>query len=221
MKFKKAIVTSGPTREWLDPVRYISNASSGKMGFYLALELKKWISNTIYIHGNVMEKYSLFPGDKISVESTRDMLDAILKRLESNTILIMAAAPADFRPINYNEQKVKKNNSSYNLELIENPDILKTIDNFIFDNNFINIPRVGFAAETENLEENALIKLKKKNLNYIIANHVGRDQGFGEDNSTVFVYSTNGIELQILDKPKEQIAKEIVEFLKMTIENIY
>lgn len=214
MKFKKCIVTSGPTREWIDPVRFISNASSGKMGYHIAEEAIKWIPNTIYIHGNVLEKYSNVSGRKIPVDSTNDMLGAILSEIERDTILIMAAAPADFRPVSYADRKIKKQGSNYSLELIENPDILQSISTFVIEKNINNVLRLGFAAETENLLENAQFKLKKKNLDYIVGNEVGRNLGFGEDLTSIKIFSKNGIEMDVQNQSKENVARSIVEFLK-------
>lgn len=214
MKFNKCIVTSGPTREWIDPVRFISNASSGKMGFHIAEEVMKWIPNTIYVHGNVLEKYSNFLGKKIPVESTVDMLNAILSEIERDTILIMAAAPADFKPVEYTNQKIKKIGNIYNLELAENPDILLSVSKYVTEQNLTNVVRVGFAAETENLEENANLKLKRKNIDFIIGNEVGRNLGFGENLTSVKIISKRGIEREVRDQSKENIAISIVKFLK-------
>ena len=98
-QFKKAIISSGPTREWIDPVRYISNASSGKMGFSITKEILAWIPNVVYVHGNVSEKYASIDGVKsVYAETTIAMRDALLQELEDNTLVIMAAAPADFKP---------------------------------------------------------------------------------------------------------------------------
>lgn len=109
MRFSKAIITSGPTIEWIDPVRYISNASSGKMGFHIAEAVSKWISEVVYIHGQVLENYKNPKGSKsISVETTSDLCNAVLAEIQTDTILIMAAAPVDFRPSKSNESKIKK-----------------------------------------------------------------------------------------------------------------
>ena len=216
MKFKKAIVTSGPTREWIDPVRYISNASSGKMGYNLALQVSHWIPNTVYIYGNVSEKYQDFNGKRVSVDSTNDMLQAIINEIQNDTILFMAAAPADFKPIIFEQEKIKKkdSDSNYSLQLIQNPDILKTISKYINEKNLNNISKIGFAAETSNLDQSAMKKVKEKNLDYIIGNYVGKEKGFGEANSSVRIYSPSGIEIELTDLPKEIIAQEVVNFLK-------
>ncbi len=214
MKLNKVIVTSGPTREWIDPVRYISNASSGKMGFHIANELQKWIPNTVYIYGHVLEKYKEFIGTRKHVETTTDMLTAVLEELEDNTLIIMAAAPADFRPQVYTENKIKKISNEYSLQLVQNPDILVHVSQEIINKNYKSVQRIGFAAETNNLVENAIEKIKKKSLDYIIANYVGKDTGFGEKESSIKILSSQGVEAQFENLPKEKIAIQIVKFLR-------
>lgn len=165
MGFSKAIITSGPTREWIDPVRYISNASSGKMGFHIAEATATWIPEVIYIHGQVLESYKSPAGTKrISVETTSDLCDAILSEIQAETILIMAAAPVDFRPLKSGESKIKKEdgNETLLLELVKNPDILKTVGSKITNEGIPGCCLVGFAAETDSLEEYAQAKLKSK-----------------------------------------------------------
>jgi phosphopantothenate---cysteine ligase (CTP) len=220
VKFNKAIVTSGPTREWIDPVRFISNASSGKMGYHIANELQKWIPNTVYIYGNVLEKYREFQGVKKQVETTIEMLNAILEELQDNTLIIMAAAPADFRPQNYIENKIKKKSEeNYSLNLVQNPDILVSVSQEVINKNYKSIHKIGFAAETNNLDENARDKIKKKGLDYIIANYVGREKGFGEAESSVKIISGDGLQIQIENLSKEEISIQIVNFLHQKYES--
>ncbi|EKT86276.1 phosphopantothenoylcysteine decarboxylase [Leptospira santarosai] len=218
MGFSKAIITSGPTREWIDPVRYISNASSGKMGFHIAERIAKWIPEVVYIHGQVLESYKNPIGTKrISVETTFDLCDAVLSEIQTETILIMAAAPVDFRPLKSGESKIKKEdgNETLLLELVKNPDILKTVGSKITNEGISGCCLVGFAAETDSLEEYAQAKLKSKNLNYIIGNYVGKNEkGFGEADTTVFIYSAFGKLAEIGPFSKEVVSEKIVEFLK-------
>jgi phosphopantothenate---cysteine ligase (CTP) len=214
LKFKKAIVTSGGTREWIDPVRYISNASSGKMGFHLAENISNWIEDTVYIYGNVLEKYANFQGRRKSVETTIDMLNAILEEISQDTLIVMAAAPADFKPQEYSETKIKKTNQEYLIKLSNNPDILHTISQFIEEKKISGVHRVGFAAETNDLESNAMKKISNKKLDYIIGNTVGRNIGFGEKESSVKIFSSNGLEAQFESLSKEVLANEIVLYLK-------
>lgn len=214
--FKKAIITSGPTREWIDPVRYISNASSGKMGFHLAESVSQWIENTIYIHGSVLEKYTSPKSCKeIEIETTSDLLNAILSEIEEDCLLIMAAAPADFKPRDYSDLKIKKKESDdFTLHLIQNPDILRTVSEERDSRNYRNLKMVGFSAETNDLDANAMKKLRKKGLDLIIGNYVGKGVGFGEVDSTVAIYNEKGIAESWKDLPKEQIANNIVSFIK-------
>lgn len=218
-KFKKAIITSGPTREWIDPVRYISNASSGKMGFYITKEILGWIPNVVYLHGNVSDKYAAVQGAKnVYAETTVAMRDLLLQELEEDTIVVMAAAPADFRPKTAAENKIKKESSGdLIIELEKNPDILMALNSHLKEKNFINSALIGFAAETEKLEEHALGKLERKGLKYIIGNYVGKSSGFGEGESSIRIFSRSGLAKEITDQPKEVLAREIVEFLKQNI----
>ncbi|MDX1957773.1 MAG: phosphopantothenoylcysteine decarboxylase [Leptospiraceae bacterium] len=214
MRFKKIIVTAGPTKEWIDPVRYISNASSGKMGFLIATEMLKYNQNTVYIYGGVTEKYSLFQGQKFQIETTQDLLESILEKLEEDTLIIMAAAPADFKPTKTSSEKIKKNGSeNLIIELTQNPDILKTINQNIREKNFQNVRLIGFAAETNDLEKNAEAKLLKKGLDFIVGNYVGKGQGFGEVDSSVKIFSAKGLELEIINSSKEIISSKIVSFI--------
>lgn len=218
IKFKKAIVSAGPTREWIDPVRYISNASSGKMGFAIAQEIKNWIPNLIYIYGNVSDKYANIKDAKnIYTETTVAMRDALIQELEDDTLLIMSAAPADFRPITSSENKIKKEkNSGLIIEFEKNPDILMALNTYIKEKEFANSVLVGFAAETEKLEENALGKLERKGLKFIIGNYVAKSTiGFGELNSSIRIFSKSGLVKELINQPKENLANEISEFLKV------
>jgi phosphopantothenoylcysteine decarboxylase/phosphopantothenate--cysteine ligase len=194
-RFKKIIVTAGGTREWIDPVRFISNASSGKMGYSIAFELVKQNHPVVYIHGSVSEKYSFINGAKnISIESTVDLKEAILSEFEHHTLLIMAAAPADFKPKNPSHVKIKKKEqSSLILELEPNPDILQTVNGYIQDKGLQGCELIGFAAETHNLEKNAEEKLRKKNLKFIIANPIGVNSGFGEKKTNIKNHQKNGL----------------------------
>jgi phosphopantothenate---cysteine ligase (CTP) len=214
---KKIIITSGPTKEWIDPVRYISNASSGLMGYCIAEECKKLTENLVYIAGGTDPEFKTIDGAKnISVESTQDMLESILSELEEDSLLIMSAAPADYRPANTSEIKIKKKDSQLNetgyltLELIENPDILKTVSEFVQEKNWRNVKRIGFSAETHDLELHALGKLKRKDLDWILGNSVGKGIGFGGVQNTLHCYARNGEKFVLGPLDKRSLAKEIV-----------
>jgi phosphopantothenoylcysteine decarboxylase/phosphopantothenate--cysteine ligase len=219
MNYKKIIISSGPTREWIDPVRYVSNSSSGKMGFHLAEEIFKHQNNLVYVHGNLLEKYANPKASKvIAVDTTEEMKQAIENELESNTLVIMAAAPADFKPKKEATSKIKKeiDKNTISIELEKNPDILASLNSKRLADKLENVCLVGFAAETDHLEENAKSKLERKGLKFIIGNYVGKaNLGFGEVNSTVKVFSDKGMVLEIKDRSKEILAKEIVSFLVM------
>ncbi|TGM55139.1 phosphopantothenoylcysteine decarboxylase [Leptospira biflexa] len=220
LKFKRVIVTSGPTREWIDPVRYISNASSGKMGYEIAKSFLQYPVDVIYIHGNTLERYANLPGAKqnVEVETTMQLRDAVLAQMENDTLLVMAAAPADFRPIMTAEHKIKKERSSEGskgllLELEENPDVLKQVFEYVSENQIQNSIRVGFAAETNDLEKHAKDKLVRKGLQFIVGNYVGHGKGFGEVDSTLRIYDQVGLVKEIGPMPKENLAESLVQFL--------
>lgn len=220
LKFKRVVITSGPTREWIDPVRYISNASSGKMGYEIAKYFLQYPVDVIYIHGNTLERYANVEGAKqnLEVETTMQLRDAVLSQILDDTLLVMAAAPADFRPIMTAEHKIKKERTSEGskgllLELEENPDVLRQVDEYIKENQIKNSIRVGFAAETNDLEKHAREKLVRKGLHYIVGNVVGHGKGFGEVESILRIFGPGGLVKEIGPLPKEELAKSLVQFL--------
>ncbi len=212
---RKIIITGGPTREWIDPVRYISNPSTGKMGSALADEAFKRYGKTVFIHGH-MEK-SLVTGKPyrtLMAGTTGEMLAAVLEEMENGAVLVMAAAPADYTPAVKHESKVKKGRGSMVLELIRTPDILLEIRGKREEGEFRDTFVAGFAAETDNLEEYALKKLNEKNLDMICLNDVSReDAGFGTDTNAVTLFFRDGgiKELPLLSKAEtaEKILDEI------------
>lgn len=184
----KIVVTAGPTKEKIDPVRYITNRSSGKMGFALAEAAFARGADVTLISGVSQTKVS--DGIRVvEVVSSSDMFDAVTGAVKSAEVLIMAAAPADFTPITVSEQKIKKNGKEgLSVELKPTVDILKAVGQNKGDKIL-----VGFAAETENLEQNAKAKLDKKNLDIIACNDVsGSKTGFGSDDNEVRIYKKDG-----------------------------
>lgn len=181
----RVVITAGPTREAIDPVRYISNHSSGKMGFALATAAMEAGARVTLIRGPV----NLPDPERIQclrVESAREMLEASLQQLGECDIFIAAAAVADYRPLQPAEQKIKKSAASDTLELtlIKNPDIVATVASHE-QRPFT----VGFAAETQDVENYARHKLQQKNLDMIVANDVSRsDIGFNSDENAVTVF---------------------------------
>ena len=215
LKGKTALVTSGPTLEPIDPVRFISNRSSGKQGYAMAAALSKHGAKTTLVTGPTNLKDPL--GVKvIKIETARDMLQACLDSLPAD-IAICAAAVADWGVANNSEQKIKK--SDYDLvstlQLNENPDILKTLSQL--DSNRPNLV-VGFAAETENLINNAAEKRKTKGCDWILANDVSESTGiFGGENNLVHLITDKGSEEWPL-MLKEDVAIRLVEKIVNEIE---
>ena len=214
VKTKKisALVTTGPTREYIDPVRYISNESSGKQGYEIALALSKLGVNTTLVSGPTSLNYSKDIKVK-KINSGEEMMSAVQKLLPVD-IAICAAAVSDFKPKNKSKQKIKKDKKIFNsLDLEKNKDILT----YLGKNNKLR-PKVlvGFSAETENLIENSINKLNNKYCDIIIANDVSKkDIGFNTDFNKVSIIEKNG---NIEDLPKNKksyiaskIAKKIVD----------
>ena len=212
---KTALVTSGPTLEPIDPVRFISNRSSGKQGYAMASALSKHGAKTTLVTGPT--NLSDHSGVKvIKIETAADMLQACLDSLPAD-IAICAAAVADWHVVNNSEQKIKKRDSgpASILELNENPDILKTLSQL--DSNRPDLV-VGFAAETENLINNAVKKQKNKGCDWIFANDVSESTGtFGGENNLVHLITDKGSEEWPL-MLKEDVAIRLVEKIVKEIE---
>ncbi len=199
----KVCITAGPTREAIDPVRYISNHSSGKMGYALAQAAIEAGAQVSLISGPV----NLMPppqADLINVESAEQMLEAATK--EQCDIFIGVAAVADYRPQQIASDKIKKSDDSMQLKLVKNPDILAAIA-AQKSKPFC----VGFAAETENLKSNALIKLENKNIDLVIANYATNT--FNNDEASVNAYWHKGEKTLTPDR-KEKVARELILLIK-------
>lgn len=203
---KRVLITAGPTREAIDPVRYISNHSSGKMGFALARACADAGAITTLVAGPVS-----LPDPprvtRVDVNSAQEMFDAVMARAGDVDIVIAAAAVADYRPVNVASSKIKKTAAdSMSIELVKNPDIVAAVA-ALPDGPFT----VGFAAETDKVEQYARDKLQRKNLDMIIANDVSRaDIGFGSDDNAVVVFWPEG-QLHIGQMGKQQLAVKLVE----------
>ena len=203
----KALVTTGPTREYLDPVRYISNESSGKQGYEIALALKKMGIKTTLIAGpsNLQVEKGL---KIIKVKTSDEMFNAVKKNLPVD-VAVCTAAVSDFKPSILHKNKIKKNKEKENIELDSTIDIL----NYIGKNNQ-HRPKlvIGFSAETEKLLQNSRTKLKNKNADWIIANDVSKkDIGFNKDYNAVTIIRSNGKISQIKKNKKSFIASIISE----------
>ena len=201
---KKIVITSGGTIEDIDPVRYISNYSSGKMGLALADTAKNLGADvTLITTANVQRKYNV-----IKVKSAVEMKNAVEKEFDNADCVIMAAAVADYRVKEIAEQKIKKtSNDEITLTLIKNPDILKELCTKKTSQTVI-----GFCAESENLLENAKEKIAKKGCDYLIANDISRkDIGFSSDYNEVTILDKNGGMKKLERADKNTIAKQIFE----------
>lgn len=203
------VITAGPTRELIDPVRYLSNYSTGKMGFALAQAAVEAGAKVTLIAGPVSlptpERV-----ERIDVVSANDMLEAVEKQLSSASLFIASAAVADFRPANPAEQKIKKTSDidTMTIDTVKNPDILASVasaESAPFT--------VGFAAETEDLIQHARDKLTRKGINMIVVNDVSReDIGFASDNNEVTVISA--AETISIDKcDKQHLARHLIELI--------
>lgn len=202
----KFLVTAGPTREDIDPVRYITNRSSGKMGLSIVDEIKKGGGSSVTVVGDVDK--SLLSDTQIQAMSADDMLTAVQSNVADVDILIMSAAVADYKVVDYSDIKIKKNDNSLTLKLIKNPDILKEVSGDKKSNQVF----VGFAAETNDLEKNAKDKLARKNLDMIVANDVSRsDIAFDSDYNEVTVYFSDGRKLYYEKMLKSDVSQKIVE----------
>lgn len=205
---KKIIITAGPTVEQIDFVRYISNNSSGKMGYNIANEARKRGAEVILISGPV-NPFKINGIKKIQIKTNTEMKDAIARDFEDADALIMSAAPVDYKVEKASDKKIKKTGSSLKLELIENTDIIKYFGS-IKKNQTI----IGFAAETDDLINNAKAKLEKKNLDYIIANDLKKwGAGFDVDTNVASIISKDKVvNLDIM--PKSELANKILDLLR-------
>ena len=203
---KRILITAGPTQEPIDPVRFISNPSSGKMGHAIARVARRRGADVVLISGP-----TAFPDPQgvkvIRVSTAEEMFNAVMDHVEQTTIIVKAAAVSDWRPTGLFEHKVKKDQMAHPLSLEQTPDILKALGQ-----NKTGQILVGFAAETENLRENACAKLTSKNLDLIVANLIGQaDSGFGSDTNQVTLFFRDGRaeDLPVMDK--EDLADIILD----------
>lgn len=202
---KNVLVTAGGTQERIDPVRFIANDSSGKMGFAIAIEAQKLGANVTLISG-ISQLPDPIGVTTIRVTTALELSEAINKRFDDQNILIMAAAVSDYRVQNVADQKIKKAESTLTLILEKNPDILKHLGQ-IKQNQYL----VGFAAETQNGLENAQEKLEKKNLDLLVLNDVSNSAiGFNSNDNEVTLLRPNRKNDFIKQTSKKQIAKELL-----------
>lgn len=180
---RRVLITAGPTRERIDPVRFISNRSSGKMGFAVAQAAREAGASVVLVAGPVSLPTPAGV-TRVDVESASDMLTAVLRELPGTDLFISTAAVADYRPARAAEQKIKKTSDTLELAMERTGDVLATVA-ARSERPFV----VGFAAETESVEQNARTKLLKKNLDMIAANEVGHDKAFDSEDNQLIVLS--------------------------------
>ena len=200
------LVTAGPTREPIDPVRYLSNRSSGKMGYAIAEAAIEGGHDVVLISGPV----AIDPprgAELTSVLTSDDMFDAVHEHLHDCDVLVMCAAVADYKPKQVSRAKIKKRGDNLSLELIPTRDILASLPKK--DRNYV---VVGFAAETENVEANARKKLQEKNCDVIVANDVSRtDFGMESDENEVTILFYSGEIKKNSRAPKTIVARQLVK----------
>ena len=213
---KKVMITAGPTYEKIDPVRFIGNYSSGKMGFALADECARRGAEVTLIAGPVNVKCTMNNVRRVDVESCQQMYDAATQAFPDADAAILCAAVADFRPATVAEQKIKRVGENLDIHLVPNPDIAAELGKMKKNGQLL----VGFALETNDEQQNAEKKLQKKNLDFIVLNSL-RNEGtcFRSDENQIAIISSEG-RRDYDKKPKNEVAKDIVDYLANKIEEL-
>ncbi|MED4452828.1 bifunctional phosphopantothenoylcysteine decarboxylase/phosphopantothenate--cysteine ligase CoaBC [Metabacillus fastidiosus] len=205
LKDVNILITAGPTREKVDPVRYFSNYSSGKMGYAIAEEAAKLGANVTLVTGPTAISHPDFV-EIIEVESAEEMLQAVLRKYDQVDVVIKSAAVADYRPKYPLDKKMKKETEQLEVKMEKTTDILKTLGELKNDQLL-----VGFAAETNEVENYALGKLKKKNLDMIVANNVLTEgAGFGTDTNIVTIYDKYNEKIELPLMTKNEVASKLL-----------
>lgn len=208
LKGKKVLVTAGPTVAPVDPVRFIGNNSSGKMGYAIAEEARDRGAEVTLISGPC-ELKAPFGLNVVNVNTTEEMYNSVLEHFDDSNIVIKAAAVADYKPKVYSEKKIKKSEDDLTIEFERSRDILKTLGE-----KKTNQILVGFAAESNDLIQNATKKIKNKNLDYIVANDImQKDTGFSSDDNLVTILSKYGDSYTLDKMPKKLVARELFNLL--------
>ncbi len=213
LKGKKILITAGPTREIIDPVRFISNYSTGKMGYSLAEAASARGAEVILISGPTNLRTP--PGVKlIKINTALEMYDSVMDNFKEQNIIIKSASVSDYRPEAISEHKIKKNKGNLNLTLVKNPDILYELGKIKGDRMLI-----GFAAESDNIVKNAKDKMLGKNLDFIVANDITEEgAGFGTDTNIVTIVDIDGKIEKIEKSSKVDIAHRILDKAKQMLE---
>ena len=210
---RRVLITTGPTREYLDPIRFISNPSSGKMGFALAqVALRRGAEVTVVAGPTAVAPPAGV--EVVDVESAEEMRDAVMARLAGTDIFISAAAVANFRPAQRADEKISKSAQGLELHLVATPDILGEVA----ASEDRPAAVIGFAAETENLEENARRKLHERDLDLIVANVVtGPETGFGADTNEVVILRRDGSHREVSRRLKAEVAEIILDEIEQLL----
>jgi phosphopantothenoylcysteine decarboxylase/phosphopantothenate--cysteine ligase len=206
---KKVLVTAGPTIAAIDPVRFITNKSSGKMGYAIAEEARDRGAEVTLISGPTNIKPPIGV-NLIKVNTNEEMYKAVIDRFNEQHIVIKSAAVADYKPKTYSDKKIKKKEGTLSIEFERDNDILQTLGQMKTSQIL-----VGFAAESNDVIENAESKLKRKNLDYIVANNIcSNDTGFGTEHNKVSIISKDGKEIHLDKMTKREVAKNIFDIIK-------
>ena len=210
MKLKNILITAGPTREAIDPIRFISNRSTGEIGYELAKKARKRGYNVTLISGPT----ALKGPDKVkfvAVETAKEMLIAVKKHIKKTNCLIMSAAVADFRPKRVSSRKIKKD-QELKVDLVKNTDILTSIKKIKIKY------KVGFALESDNVIQNAKKKLKQKDLDLIVVNEISKENDpFGKGEKEVMFLSKDGTATKYKKKEKKEIAIAILDTIEANV----
>jgi phosphopantothenoylcysteine decarboxylase / phosphopantothenate---cysteine ligase len=211
LKGKKVLVTAGPTLAAIDPVRFITNRSSGKMGYAIAEEAAYRGAEVVLVSGqtHIKPPYGV---ELVNIKTTEDMYNAVTSRFEEADIVIKAAAVADYKPKTYSDAKIKKASSELTIEFVKDLDILKKLGEMKTHQIL-----VGFAAESHDLLQNAQGKLVKKNLDYIVANDITKT-GFATDDNKVTILRREGDPIYFESMPKRNVARELFNVILKTEE---
>ena len=211
---KKIMITAGPTVESIDPVRYLTNRSTGKMGYAIAKMAANRGADVTLVSGPTNIEPPSNIKKLIKVQSAKDMYDAIIDNFDENQVIIKSAAVADYKPKNYSDKKIKKSNDDLIIELDRNKDIAYELGK-IKKNKIL----VGFAAETNDLIENAKGKISKKNLDFIVANDLTESgAGFGTDTNIVKIIDKDGNIAKYPQMKKDEVADVILDKVKSLLE---
>ena len=211
---KKIMITAGPTVESIDPVRYLTNRSTGKMGYAIAKMAANRGADVTLVSGPTNIEPPSNIKKLIKVQSAKDMYDAIIDNFDENQVIINSAAVADYKPKNYRDKKIKKSNADLIIELDRNKDIAYELGK-IKKNKIL----VGFAAETNDLIENAKGKISKKNLDFIVANDLTESgAGFGTDTNIVKIIDKDGNIAKYPQMKKDEVADVILDKVKSLLE---